>query len=154
MTALVPRQPDAAPAVYDAATLAVLAAMEEAADRHLDAIRPHNTKRGYANDWALWEEFHDWLAERTGHRMPSTAATRGNLVGFVVWLDTIKLAAPNSIDRRITGVTVTARGLGVEVPKAATVAARQALKPLKNDPERMARGRGRLPPSRLSSSGR
>jgi len=142
--ALVPRQPDAAPAAYDAATLAVLAAMEQAAEQHLDAIRPHNTKRGYANDWALWEEFHDWLGERTGHRLASTAVTKGTLVGFVVWLDTIKLAAPNSIDRRITGVTVTARrDHGVEVPKEATVAARQALKPLKNDPERMARGRGK-----------
>jgi len=142
--ALIPRQPDATPAVYDAATLAVLAAMEEAAEKHLDAIRPHNTKRGYANDWKLWEEFHGWLAEHTGSRLPSTAVTKGTLVGFVVWLDTIKLAAPNSIDRRITGVTVTARNEhGVEVPKAATVAARQALKPLKNDPERMARGRGK-----------
>jgi integrase len=73
-----------------------------------------------------------------------TAVTKGTLVGFVVWLDTIKAAAPNSIDRRITGVTVTARNEhGIEVPKAATVAARQALKPLKNDPERMARGRGK-----------
>src|SRR5437879_4290966 len=27
---------------------------------------PHNTKRGYANDWALWEEFHDWLADQLG----------------------------------------------------------------------------------------
>ncbi|TXS44935.1 tyrosine-type recombinase/integrase [Streptomyces sp. OR43] len=143
MTAIVPRQPEATPAVYDAATLAVLAAMEEAAERHLDAIRPHNTKRGYANDWALWTEFHGWLAERAGHELPLTAVTKGTLVGFVVWLDTIKLAAPTSIDRRITGVTVTARGLGVEVPKAATVAARQALKPMKNDPERMARGRGK-----------
>lgn len=144
MTALIPRHPDATPAVYDAATLAVLAAMEEAAEKHLDAIRPHNTKRGYANDWKLWEEFHGWLAERTGSRLPSTAVTKGTLVGFVVWLDTIKLAAPNSIDRRITGVTVTARNEhGIEVPKAATVAARQALKPLKNDPERMARGRGK-----------
>lgn len=142
MTDLVPHQPDATPAAYDAATLAVLHAMEEAAEKHLDAIRPHNTKRGYANDWALWEEFHDWLAERTGHRMPSTAVTKGTLVGFVVWLDTIKLAAPTSIDRRITGVTVTARGLGVEVPKEATVAARKALKPLKNDEDRIARGRG------------
>lgn len=143
MTDLVPRQPDATPAVYDAATLAVLHAMEEAAEKHLNAIIPKNTKRGYENDWKLWEEFHDWLAERTGHRMPSTAVTKGTLVGFVVWLDTIKLAAPNSIDRRITGVTVTARNEhGVEVPKAATVAARKALKPLKNDEDRIARGRG------------
>ncbi|ONK09557.1 Site-specific recombinase XerD [Streptomyces sp. MP131-18] len=117
--------------------------MEEAAEKHLDAIRPHNTKRGYANDWALWEEFHDWLGERTGHRIASTNVTRGTLVGFVVWLDTIKLAAPNSIDRRITGVTVTARSLGVEVPKEATVAARKALKPMKADPERLGRGRGK-----------
>jgi integrase len=144
VTDIVTRAPDATPVVYDAATLAVLAAMEEAAEKHLDAIRPHNTKRGYANDWALWEEFHDWLGERTGKRIASTAVTKGTLVGFVVWLDTIKLAAPNSIDRRITGVTVTARNEhGVEVPKAATVAARQALKPLKHDPERMARGRGK-----------
>lgn len=142
MTDLVPHQPDVAPAVYDAATLAVLAAMEEAAEKHLDAIRPHNTKRGYANDWDLWQEFHDWLAERTGHTLPPTAVTKGTLVGFVVWLDTIKLAAPTSIDRRITGVTVTARGLGVEVPKEATVAARKALKPLKADEDRIARGRG------------
>jgi integrase len=141
VSALIPRQPDAAPATYDAATLAVLHAMEEAAEKHLDAIRPHNTKRGYENDWALWQDFHAWLAERTGHVLPLTAVTRGTLVGFVVWLDTIKLAAPNSIDRRITGVT--ARGLGVEVPKQATVAARQALKPLKADPERLARGRGK-----------
>jgi hypothetical protein len=40
VTDLTPRQPDTAPAVYDAATLAVLAAMEEAAEKHLDAIRP------------------------------------------------------------------------------------------------------------------
>ncbi|RKN56745.1 hypothetical protein D7231_34610, partial [Streptomyces klenkii] len=143
MTDLVPHRPDATPAVHDAATLAVLAAMEEAAEKHLDAIRPHNTKRGYENDWALWSEFHGWLAERTGHQLPLTAVTKGTLVGFVVWLDTIKIAAPNSIDRRITGVTVTARGLGVEVPKAATVAARKALKPMKADPERLARGRGK-----------
>jgi integrase len=141
--ALVPRQPDAVPAVYDAATLAVLAAMEQAADEHLDNLIPKNTKRGYENDWDLWEEFHDWLADRTGHRMPSTAVTKGTLVGFVVWLDTIKLAAPNSIDRRITGVTVTARREhGIEVPKEATVAARKALKPLKVDEDRIARGRG------------
>lgn len=134
-----------AAAVYDPATLAVLAAMEQAADEHLNEIRPANTKRGYANDWALWAEFHTWLAERTGHLLPLTAVTKGTLVGFVTWLDTVKEAAPNSIDRRITGVTVTARAHGVEVPKTATVAARKVLKPLKLDPARQARGRGQAP---------
>jgi hypothetical protein len=144
VTDLVPRQPDATPAVYDAATLAVLAAMEEAADKHLDAIRPHNTKRGYANDWALWEEFHG-LARRT-HRAAAAVDRRHQRHARRVR----RLARhhqarrPQQIDRRITGVTVTARNEhGIEVPKAATVAARQALKPLKNDPERMARGRGK-----------
>ncbi|MCY0917075.1 tyrosine-type recombinase/integrase [Streptomyces sp. H27-G5] len=143
MTDLIPYQPSTAPAAYDPATLAVLYAMEQAAEEHLDAIRPENTKRGYANDWALWAEFHDWLTERNGHQLPLTAVTKGTLVGFVTWLDVIKLAAPNSIDRRITGVTVTARAEGAEVPKAATLAARQALKPLKADPDRIARGRGK-----------
>ncbi|WP_411102426.1 integrase [Streptomyces sp. cmx-4-9] len=133
------------PATYDPATLAVLAAMERAAEEHLDAIRPHNTKRGYENDWALWAEFHRWLAERTGHPLALTDVTKGTLVGFVIWLDTVKIAAPASIDRRITGVTVTARSLGVEVSKDATVAARKALKPLKLDPDRIARGRGKAP---------
>jgi integrase len=138
-------QAGSAAAVYDPEALAVLAAMERAADEHIDSIRPLSTKRGYENDWALWTEFHSWLAERTGHLLPLTAVTRGTLVGFVTWLDTVKEAAPNSIDRRITGVTVTARALGVEVPKDATVAARKVLKPMKLDPVRIARGRGQAP---------
>ena len=40
----------------------------------LDAIRPHNTKRSYANDWTLWEEFHDWLAERVDEVLGKAAA--------------------------------------------------------------------------------
>lgn len=143
MTDLVPHSPDSAPVVRDPRVLAVLAAMEKAAEQHLDAIRPENTKRSYTNDWNLWKEFHDWLTEQTGQRLALTDATKGTLVGFVVWLDAVKLAAPTSIDRRITGVTVTLRREhGIEVPKEATVAARQALKPLKADEDRIARGRG------------
>jgi len=44
VTDLVPRQPDATPAVYDAATLAVLHAMEEAAEKHLDTT-------GHTHSW-------------------------------------------------------------------------------------------------------
>ncbi|MFF2223170.1 hypothetical protein ACFVV7_07655 [Streptomyces globisporus] len=75
--------------------------------------------------------------------MPLTAVTKSTLVAFVVWLDEMKKAAPSSFDRRITGVTVTARLHGTEVLKQATKAAREALKPMKLDPARTVRGRGK-----------
>jgi len=139
-----PPRPVPVPAVpFDAATAEVLAALDQAAAEHLDDVRPSNTKRGYANDWALWTEYLAWLAEKAGRTVPETAVTKGTLVGFVRWLDVVKEAAPSSIDRRITGVTVTARSLGVNVTKDATVAARQALKPIRDDPAKQARGRGK-----------
>ncbi|MFJ8745807.1 tyrosine-type recombinase/integrase [Embleya sp. NPDC127516] len=133
----------AAPVAVPDASAAVLAALDEAAYEHLDDVRPAKTVTGYARDWALWTQYHGWLAERTGHTLPLTTVTPGTLVGFVRWLDQVAAAAPNSIERRVTGVTVTARRLGAEVPKAATLAARAALKPLLVDPVRMARGRGK-----------
>lgn len=138
-----PQADDHALAVVDASA-AVLAAFDQAAVKHLADIRPEKTKSGYARDWKLWQEFHDWTAQQTGHRLADTDLTVGTMVAFVVWLDQVKQAAPNSIDRRITGVTVTARREhGVTVPKEATEAAREALKPLKLDPVRIARGRGK-----------
>jgi integrase len=129
-------------APIDPAVAAVLAALEQGADEYVDDLTPKKTKTGYARDWTVWGEFHAWLAERTGTLLPLTTATRGTMVSFVKWLDEIQLAAPATIDRRLTGVTVTCRSLGVEVPKDATVAARKALKPLKLDRKRQARGRG------------
>lgn len=105
--------------------------------------RPHKTRTGFARDWELWREFHDWLAERTGTRLPDSAITVGTYVAFGRWLDEVKQAAPNSIERRVTGVASEARRYGYEVPKAARAAATQALKPLKNDKERQKRGRGK-----------
>ena len=131
------------PAVVDPRA-AVLAAFDQAATKHLADNRPAKTKSGYARDWKLWLEFLDWSGKQLGVRVDDTDLTKGTLVGFVVWLDTVKQAAPNSIDRRITGVTVTARREhGVTVPKEATEAAREALKPMKLDPVRIARGRGK-----------
>lgn len=134
---------DGAVAVYDPAAAAVLTALDQGAREHLGRIRPKKTRDGYARDWALWEEFHGWLAERTGTRLPPGALTVGTFVGFVTWLDQVKQAAPNTIERRITGVTAEARSRGLTVPKEATEAARSALKPLKNDKGRQARGRGK-----------
>ncbi|MFI6555990.1 hypothetical protein ACWGBY_10025 [Streptomyces griseus] len=106
-------------------------------------ITSDKTRTSYARDWELWAEFHRWLAGQTGHVLPLTAVTKGTLVAFVVWLDEMKKAAPSTIDRRTTGVTVTARGHGTEVPKQATKAAREALKPMKLDPARTVCGRGK-----------
>lgn len=143
LPATTPQADDHLPEIVDPSAV-VLAALDQAATNHLAKIRPKKTQNGYARDWALWKEFHDWTAERTGHRVADTDLTKGTMVAFVVWLDQVKQAAPNSIDRRITGVTVTARREhGVTVPKEATEAARAALKPLKVDPERIARGRGK-----------
>ncbi|WP_331724099.1 hypothetical protein [Streptomyces rubiginosohelvolus] len=138
-----PAPGNAGPAPYDSATAAVLAALDQGAEEHLADARPKKTRTSYARDWELWAEFHRWLAGQTGHALPLTAVTKGTLVAFVVWLDEMKKAAPSTIDRRITGVTVTARWHGTEVPKQATKAAREALKPMKLDPARTVRGRGK-----------
>ncbi|PJE97132.1 hypothetical protein CUT44_14210 [Streptomyces carminius] len=122
---------------------AVLAALDTDAKAHLDDIRPKKTKDGYARDWEIWGEFHDWLAERTGTRLPLSKVTVGTFVSFVTYLDQVVEAPPNTIERRITGVTSEARRFGYSVPKEATEAARRALKPLKLDEKRMKRGRGK-----------
>ncbi|MFF3958770.1 hypothetical protein ACFYY1_37040 [Streptomyces sp. NPDC001890] len=129
-------------AVHDPVA-AVLAALDTKAAEDLHESRPHKTRTGYARDWELWQEFHDWLAEQTGTRLPDSAITVGTYVAFVKWLDEVKVAAPNSIERRVTGVASEARRHGYDVPKTARAAATQALKPLKNDKERQKRGRGK-----------
>ncbi len=138
--------PAAAAAKYDPAEAAVLAALEQDAEEEIDKNRPRKTKTGYARDWQLWTEFHGWLAERTGTALPLTALTKGTLVAFVIWLDEVQRAAPNTIDRRITGVTVTARrAYNTQAPKEATLAARELVRRWRKDPARMARGRGQAP---------
>ncbi|MFB7576375.1 hypothetical protein [Streptomyces sp. NPDC056165] len=128
---------------YDPVAAAILKALDKDAEEHLQRVRPRKTRTGYARDWELWGEFHAWLAEKTGTQLPLSAITVGTFVAFVTWLDQDQEAAPNTIERRITGVTSEARRTGYTVPKAATEAARRALKPLKKDKERQARGRGK-----------
>jgi hypothetical protein len=129
-------------AVPDPVT-AVLKALDADAEEHLHDIRPKKTKDGYARDWEIWGEFHDWLAERTGIRLPLSKVTVGTFVSFVTYLDQVVEAPPNTIERRITGVTSEARRHGYTVPKEATEAARRALKPLRLDKKRQKRGRGK-----------
>ncbi|WP_281154707.1 hypothetical protein [Streptomyces sp. HYC2] len=122
---------------------AVLAALDTDAKDHLNRIRPKKTRDGYARDWEVWREFHGWLAAKTGALLPLSSVTVGTFVSFVAYLDQVVMAPPNTIERRITGVTSEARSRGYTVPKEATEAARRALKPLKLDEGRMRRGRGK-----------
>ncbi|MFE5098028.1 hypothetical protein ACFRCI_49405 [Streptomyces sp. NPDC056638] len=101
-------------AVHDPVA-AVLAALDTKAAEDLHESRPHKTKTGNARDWELWGEFHDWLAEQTGTRLPDSAITVGTYVAFVKWLDEVKEAAPNSIERprhrgRVRGSQARLRG--------------------------------------------
>lgn len=137
----------AAVEVHDPAVAAVLAALEQGAEDELNKVRPKKTRTGYARDWRLWEEFHAWLAERTGTRLPLGVITKGTLVAFTTWLDEVVGAAPNTIERRITGVTAEARSRHYDVPKEATEAARRLVRLYRNDEDRMARGRGQADPA-------
>ncbi|QRP49081.1 tyrosine-type recombinase/integrase [Amycolatopsis sp. FDAARGOS 1241] len=99
-----------------------LATLDAIAETYVRTQRPANTLRAYASDWRVWE---DYTAEAG---IPLLAGTPGALVGFVWWLETRKHAAPATIDRRLTGVTVTLRAqYKVAVERVATQAARHAL---------------------------
>jgi hypothetical protein len=61
---------------------AVLAALDTKAAEDLHESRPDKTKSGYARDWELWGEFHDWLAEQTGVLLPLSTITVGTYVAL------------------------------------------------------------------------
>ncbi|MFE5847692.1 integrase [Streptomyces niveus] len=105
----------AAPGAFDAATEERLARLDHEATAHVEGNRPDKTREGYAADWNVWLRF---CAERD---LPPAAVRTGTLVGFVEWCwirparepkpgrPPGRLTAPATIDRRISGVVVTAR---------------------------------------------
>ncbi|MDR7304532.1 tyrosine-type recombinase/integrase [Haloactinomyces albus] len=99
-----------------------LAALDELAETYVHAQRPANTRRAYAGDWHVWEDY----TRAVG--IPLYAATTGSLVGFVRWLETVKQAAPATIDRRLTGAVAGLRHYRVPVTPEATRAAWEALR--------------------------
>lgn len=122
--------------------------LDAAALRHVEAGRRDNTIQAYAQDWDRWQEFCHWYG------VPLDTARVFAYVGFVEWLHTVKQAAPNTIARRITGVTSTLRGRGIEVPKACTTNATARLDQIRHelDKANITRGRGQaaaLTPDRL-----
>lgn len=89
----------------NAEQMARLAEMEELAEEHIRSIRPPKTALAYAQDWAEWETYCAELG------VPELPATKGQLVGYARWL-WLKGAAPATVQRRLTGLAVTARDMG------------------------------------------
>ncbi|MFE4416083.1 hypothetical protein [Streptomyces sp. NPDC056821] len=92
-----------------------LAQLDRDATRHVEDHRPEKTRTGYGADWNAWLRF------CTDSGLPPTAVRSGTLVLFVewCWLHPARpprpgrppgpLTAPSTIDRRLSGVVVTAR---------------------------------------------
>ena len=128
---------------YDSTTTARIAALDAVSDEHAATLRPANTARGYAGDWAKWTAFAE------GKQLPFTAATRGTLRAFVAWLWAAG-AAPSTIDRRLAGVVVILRREHrVTVNPDDTRAARELLKDYVRqaaEDKQAPRGRGQASP--------
>jgi hypothetical protein len=137
--------------------LDTLAALELAAADHLQAVRPVNTSAAYAGDWRTWEHYCGDLG------IPTTSATLGALVGFVVWLQDKPPSprdlarnpraprvrcSPATISRRVNGVIVGLQAQGVLVDPRVKLAVRQAVtaydRQLSANAE--SRGTGEAPP--------
>ncbi|MDI2130560.1 site-specific integrase [Yinghuangia seranimata] len=123
-------------------TAARLALLDTAAADYVAAHTPPNTARGYADDWRVWQEYTTFLG------IPELTGTPGAMVAFVAWLDQAKRAAVSTMNRRVTGATVTLRHRGAAVDPRAGAMARDAIKAvarrLSQTGER--RGRGQAPP--------
>ncbi|MFC9296938.1 integrase [Streptomyces sp. NPDC057011] len=143
----VPRQIQR-PEEYDEQTRAGLDYVDDIAAEKVAAGRPDNTVTAYAQDWKAWEKF---CAEK---QLPLLAIRSGTLVWFVEWLweqpgrKAGSRTAPSTIDRRITGIVVSARvdhKLTLEhgVAKQARARLTQLKDELAKSPE--TRGRGKAP---------
>ncbi|MFM9449155.1 integrase [Streptomyces acidiscabies] len=136
------------PARFDDATEARLDRLDHEATAHVEANRPQKTRDSYAADWKAWQRF---TAES---HLPLLAVRSGTLVLFVEWCwlqpgrSPGRLTAPSTIDRRISGVVVTARRLhklqlAEDIAEEARALLRAKVKVMEKDGE--VRGRGPAP---------
>lgn len=87
----------------------LLALLGAVADRHIREARPVNTRLAYADDWKQWTRF----CERFG--VEPVIADEGLFYTFVQWLIREENAVA-TIERRLSGVTVTLRDNGIALP--------------------------------------
>lgn len=99
-----------------------LAALDKLAETYVASQRPANTRRAYTADWHVWENY----TRDVG--IPLYTVTTGTLVGFVRWLETVRQAAPATIDRRLTGALDGLRHYHVPISPETTRAAWESLR--------------------------
>ena len=150
------RQADTAvrPARFDPTTEARLSQLDHQATAHVENNRPEKTRDGYAADWKVWLRF---CAEED---LPPAAVRSGTLVAFVEWCwhqparppkpgrEPGTLTAPSTIDRRLSGVVVTARRqyklqLAEDIAEEARALLKAKVKAMEKTEE--TRGRGPAP---------
>ncbi|MFI8928245.1 integrase [Streptomyces sp. NPDC053474] len=134
------------PEEFDAETRAVLDRVGLAAEQVVRDKRPENTRKSYGTDWTAWERF---TREKN---LPVLAVEPGTLTAFVHWLweqpgkKAGTLMAPNTIDRRISGVVVTARkDHHLKLDPDVGALARELLKALVKEMEQAGQQRGTGP---------
>lgn len=148
----VPYDLDLTPEQFDDDLKALLDQWDEEAAEYVESKRPKNTKDAYAQDWDTWRTF------CSSRGIPTTAIRIGTLTMFVGWLWNREnqrrgkllgtYTAPNTIDRRLSGVVVTGRKrLGLNLPANVAEPARELLKRLKKEMEESGekRGTGKAP---------
>ncbi|MEU5218503.1 tyrosine-type recombinase/integrase [Streptomyces sp. NPDC020807] len=136
------------PEDFDSETRELLARVGLAAKKVVDGKRPESTRNAYEQDWTVWRKF------TTEKRLPLLAVEEGTLVAFVHWLwqqpgkKAGTLTAPSTIDRRISGVVVTARKQHrLKLDPDVGALARELLKALVKEMEKAGeqRGTGKAP---------
>ncbi|MFJ2566531.1 tyrosine-type recombinase/integrase [Streptomyces sp. NPDC087568] len=140
------------PARFDPATEARLTQLDHEATAHVEKNRPERTRTGYAADWNAWLRF------CTDADLPPAAVRSGTLVAFVEWCwhqparlpkpgrEPGKLTAPSTIDRRLSGVVVTARRqLKLQLAEDVAEEARALLRAKVKEMEKAGQTRGRGP---------
>jgi len=141
---------DMMPDSYDSNLWARLTELDKKSEEYVASKRPTNTKKAYEADWRHWQRFCLQL------QIPFTAVTLGTLTAFVEWMwtqpgwkkdkktgEALVYAAPNTIDRRLAGIVVTARRrYGLKLDTDVASRARELLKRYKAEMEENNERRG------------
>ncbi len=99
------------PEDFDTATTEQLATLDEKVKEEIQDTTPENTAKGYKGDWREWGRFTATFG------LPLLSVRSGTLAAFARWLwdgrphdpRGTRLLSPTTIDRRLSGVVVTAR---------------------------------------------